>query len=66
MSLLEIGVENNAIITVEGVTKSKSRYGERVNIFNKPHCPRCHGEITRIDMATRRAFFCETCQQHPG
>ena len=66
VSLLEIGVENNAIITVEGVTKSKSRYGERVNIFNKPHCPRCHGEITRIDMATRRAFFCETCQQHPG
>jgi endonuclease VIII len=62
VALLEIGVKNNAIITVDGVAKSKSRYGERVNIFNKPHCPRCNGEITRIDMATRRAFYCETCQ----
>lgn len=60
--LLEIGVKNNAIITVDGVAKSRSRYGERVNIFNKPHCPRCHGEITRIDIATRRAFFCAICQ----
>jgi endonuclease VIII len=62
VALLEIGVRNNAIITVDGVAKSKSRYGERVNIFNKPHCPRCHGEITRFEMATRRAFYCATCQ----
>jgi endonuclease VIII len=62
VALLEIGVKNNAIITVDGVAKSKSRYGERVNIFNKEYCPRCHGEITRIEMATRRAFYCETCQ----
>jgi endonuclease VIII len=62
VSLLEIGVKYNAIITVDGVAKSKSRYGERVNIFNKPHCPRCHGEITRVEIATRRAFYCETCQ----
>jgi endonuclease VIII len=62
VALLAIGVKNNAIITVDGVAKSKSRYGERVNIFNKPHCPRCHSEITRADIATRRAFWCETCQ----
>ncbi len=62
VALLEIGVKYNAIITVDGVAKSKSRYGERVNIFNKPHCPKCHGDITRIEMATRRAFYCETCQ----
>jgi endonuclease VIII len=61
-ALLEIGVKYNAIITVDGVAKSKSRYGERVNIFNKPHCPRCNGEITRVEIATRRAFYCETCQ----
>jgi endonuclease VIII len=60
--LLAIGVKYNAIITVDGVKKSKSRYGERVNIFNKPHCPRCSGEITRVDIATRRAFYCGTCQ----
>jgi endonuclease VIII len=62
VALLQIGVKNNAIITVDGVKKSKSRYGERVNIFNKDHCPTCSSEITRIDMATRRAFYCETCQ----
>jgi endonuclease VIII len=62
VTLLTIGVKNNAIITVDGVKKSKSRYGERVNIFNKPHCPRCHSEITRADIATRRAFWCENCQ----
>jgi endonuclease VIII len=66
VQLLNIGVKYNAIITVDGVEKSKSRYGERVNIFNKPHCPRCHGEITRDDLAGRRAFWCETCQVNPA
>jgi endonuclease VIII len=60
--LLEIGVKNNAIITVDGVKKSRSKYGERVNIFDKPSCPTCHGEITRFEIAKRRAFMCETCQ----
>jgi endonuclease VIII len=62
VDLLEIGVKNNAIITVDGVAKSRSRYGERVNIFNKPHCPKCHAEIARGDLAGRRAFWCDTCQ----
>jgi endonuclease VIII len=62
VALLEIGVKYNAIITVDGVAKSRSRYGERVNIFNKPHCPKCHSEIVKTEMATRRAFYCETCQ----
>jgi endonuclease VIII len=62
VALLAIGVKHNAIITVDGVEKSKSRYGERVNIFNKPHCPKCHSEIVREELAGRRAFWCETCQ----
>ena len=60
--LLEIGVKNNAIITVDGVKKSRSRYGERVNIFNKPACPVCAGDIVKFEIATRRAFMCRTCQ----
>jgi endonuclease VIII len=60
--LLEIGVKNNAIITVDGVKKSRSKYGERVNIFDKPHCPRCAGDIQKFDIAKRRAFMCVTCQ----
>lgn len=60
--LLHIGVANNAIITVDGVKKSRSRYGERVNIFNKPRCPACEGDIRKFEIATRRAFICDTCQ----
>jgi endonuclease VIII len=62
--LLEIGVKNNAIITVDGVKKSRSKYGERVNIFGKPTCPTCAGDITKFEIAKRRAFMCETCQPH--
>jgi endonuclease-8 len=64
--LLEIGVKHNAIITVDNVAKSRSRYGERVNIFNKPACPLCASEIRRFEMATRRAFACDTCQPEPA
>jgi endonuclease-8 len=60
--LLEIGVKNNAIITVDGVAKSKSRYGERVNIFNKPTCPRCYSQIQQLIISTRKAYCCPTCQ----
>jgi endonuclease VIII len=62
VQLLEIGVKNNAIITVDGVKKSRSKYGERVNIFNKPECPTCAGEIKKFEIAKRRAFMCEMCQ----
>jgi endonuclease VIII len=61
--LLDIGVKYNAIITVDGVKKSRSRYGERVNIFNKPQCPTCAGDIRTLEIATRRAFVCEACQR---
>jgi endonuclease VIII len=60
--LLEIGVRNNAIITVDGMKKSRSRYGERVNIFNKPSCPACNSEVRRFEIAGRRAFACDSCQ----
>jgi endonuclease VIII len=60
--LLEIGVKNNAIITVDNVKKSRSKYGERVNIFGKPHCPVCASDIRKFELAARRVFVCETCQ----
>ena len=60
--LLKIGVKANSIITVDGVKKSRSRYGERVNIFNKPTCPSCSGEIRKFEMGNRRVFTCDICQ----
>lgn len=65
VALLERGVKANAIITVEGARKSKSRYGERVNIFAKDNCPACGGVISAFEIAGRRAFACEACQPKP-
>ncbi len=62
VKLLQIGVKNNAIITVDNVKKSKSKYGERVNIFGKTLCPSCAGKIATFTLATRRVYACETCQ----
>ena len=64
-ALLAIGVRERAIVTVEGATRGPGRYGARTNIFNKPDCPRCGGQVTRLVMAGRRAFACETCQPPP-
>jgi endonuclease VIII len=66
--LLKIGVKHNAIITREDdvTAGKKSKYGERFNIFGKTHCPDCSNEIRVFEIATRRAFMCETCQPMPG
>ena len=64
--LLAIGVKNNAIITVDGVKKSRSKYGERVNIFGKLVCPACATNIETFSLATRRVFVCASCQPPPA
>lgn len=64
--LLEIGVNNNAIITVDGVRKSRSKYGERVNIVGKSVCPACAADIQTFMLATRRVFVCVNCQPLQG
>ena len=61
-ALLEIGVKRNAIITVDGAAPSKSRYRERVNIFNKEICPGCEGAVRQFEISGRRAFVCDACQ----
>jgi endonuclease VIII len=63
--LLQIGVKRNAIVTVDAAKPSRTRYRERVNIFGKPVCPACGGQITQFEMATRRAFACVDCQPIP-
>lgn len=65
VELLTLGVKHNAIITVDGTRKSKSRYGERVNIFAKETCPACAGPVTAFEIAGRRAFACGSCQPAP-
>ena len=66
VKLLQLGVKYNSIITVDNVTKSKTRYGEGVNIFAKETCPSCQSEIRKFEMAARRVFSCDTCQVPPN
>jgi endonuclease-8 len=63
--LLTLGIRHNAIITNEAADAAVTKYGERVNIFAKEHCPACAGAIRQYDIAGRRAFVCETCQPPP-
>ena len=65
LHLLQIGVENNAIITVSTAKPGRTRYRERVNIFGKATCPACAGPIERFELAGRRAFMCAVCQKPP-
>jgi endonuclease-8 len=61
-TLPKIGLELNAIITVDAALPSKSRYRECVNIFAKDHFPTCKEVIRRFEINGRRTFVCETCQ----
>jgi endonuclease-8 len=61
-TLLAIGVERNAIVTVFGGQSAKREHGEKYNIFGKTNCPNCKGEIRRFEISGRRTFVCETGQ----
>ena len=61
-ALLRIGVEQRAIITIDGAKRGNSRYGARTNIFKHPECPRCGGPIRQFTMAARKVFCCDRCQ----
>ncbi len=61
-ALLRIGVEQRAIITIDGAARGNTRYGARTNIFKKDTCPRCEGEIRQLTIAARKVFCCDRCQ----
>jgi endonuclease VIII len=61
-TLLAIGVQRNAIVTVFDGQSAKGKYGKKYNIFEKTNCPNCKGEIRRFEISGRRTFVCETCQ----
>lgn len=65
VELLKLGVRRGAIVTVVAGAHSATRYRERVNIFAKALCPRCDVPIRKFEMAGRRVFCCETCQELP-
>ena len=60
--LLAIGVNRNAIVTVDDHLISKKRSGEKYNIFEAVICPKCDGDVRRLEINKRRAFVCDKCQ----
>ncbi len=62
VQLLNIGVERNAIVTVDNAKAARTRYRERVNIFGKTDCPLCSGPIAQFEIAKRRVYVCAACQ----
>ena len=63
--LLAIGMKRNAIVTVDAHLFSKKRSGEKYNIFGTVSCPKCNGDVRRLEINKRRAFVCDTCQPLP-
>ena len=60
--LLAIGVKRNAIVTVDAQLVSKKRSRENYNIFGKVRCPKCKGNVRRLEINKRKVFVCDTCQ----
>lgn len=63
--LLDIGMKKNAIVTVDAQLFSKKRSSEKYNIFGAESCPKCKGDVRRLEINKRRAFVCDTCQPLP-
>ena len=63
--LLAIGMKRNAIVTVETHLFSKKRSSEKYNIFGTVSCPKCNGDVRRLEINKRRAFVCDKCQPLP-
>ena len=60
-----LNVDRNAIVTVETHLFSKKRSSEKYNIFGTVSCPKCNGDVRRLEINKRRAFVCDKCQPLP-
>ena len=48
--LLAIGVKKNAIVTVDAQLVSTKQSSEKYNIFGTESCPKCKGDVRRLEM----------------
>lgn len=60
--LLTIGVKRNSIITTSYVPSGRGRPREKVNIFGKTRCPKCKGDVERLELESRKVYLCASCQ----
>ena len=64
--LMRIGVRYNRIITADpvwvGKTRGRMDASERLMIYKKPACPRCHKQIQQFELASRAIYACSGCQ----
>lgn len=70
VDLLEIGVRYNRIITMDpkevGVPLHRMRRGDRVYVYKRKQCRRCHGRIATQTLDARVAYWCPSCQSEPA
>ena len=59
-ALLEVGVKHNKIIT--NFKKTDNVNTDSLNIYKKKKCPICLGDISKMDISGRVAYFCDFCQ----
>ena len=63
--LLQIGVETNRILTVEGAT-AKMRRDQALYVYKQGKCKRCKAKIETTTSGGRTLYFCPRCQLPPG
>lgn len=70
LKMLRTGVKHDRIITVTakeaGKPLDKLAKNERLRVYAQPDCPRCGEPIRVIKSASRKLYFCESCQSPPG
>ena len=66
VKLMRTGVQYNRIITVErepgGKPLSKLNARERLNIYKRPTCPGCGGDVRCWELGNRTVYACDHCQ----
>ena len=59
-TLLELGAKRNKIITK--FKRERNNQSDSLNIYKKKQCPTCQGNISRMKISGRVAYFCDFCQ----
>jgi endonuclease-8 len=64
--LMRTGVQYNRIITVDreelGKPLSRLRSNERLRIYKRASCSRCHADVYYWDLGNRTIYACDACQ----
>jgi endonuclease VIII len=62
-TLMELAVKHGLILTAGKIPKGdRPTLKERFNIYKRPTCPRCGGDVVTFTQAGRTVYACDGCQ----